>query len=306
MRREGRAPLAGLTISCATRAEVVHDRGGGIAPQSGNASVRPMVEAQMRHAWLLGLLGVGCLWAGPGRRPQILEAPTVATPPPPPTGEDQIVGFMCPTAAAGRPALTALAVHRQGGWSDDPRDLAAILARGTAPLLVFAFDGRRAGRFTMAGPAAEQPTRPRAIGGYAGALPCADEATTVECAAVTAGCGLALTDDLNGRHGTGCIAAETLYVDLDGDGRSEAVRLADLAALPDEVIAFGAPAPPTCTARFALAAGHDVDLLGALDLDGDGRLELVLAHRAAGGSRIAIYTATTAQRLERLAATDFR
>ncbi len=85
-----------------------------------------------------------------------------------------------------------------------------------------------------------------------------------------------------------CVADGTLIGDLDGDGAAEAFPLEGFRAL---AAVDGAPAAgPSCAeprfAWFRMPVGPDViDVLGAVDLDHDGPVELLVAHTAAGGPR---------------------
>ncbi len=158
-----------------------------------------------------------------------------------------------------------------------------------------------------------------------------DIATRAEdpaCVAATAGCGLAVGDV---RHpdddrnmppfvtGGACIAGDQLAVDIDGDGRIESFPLAgvlDGTRSPAAEWSASPTATASCTPKFSLynlrlAAEPDpgkpvdpksvvtLDVLGVIDLDGDGRRELVLALKFATVRTIVVYSATAQpQRLE--------
>ncbi|HEV7536336.1 MAG TPA: hypothetical protein VGP90_11920, partial [Acidimicrobiia bacterium] len=153
----------------------------------------------------------------------------------------RLVGFMCPRGELGRPALAALADRTATSWVGDTAALRRVLASGRpTELAVLGFDGRRTGWFTPAGLVEGKLSAATAIGAYAGALPCADEATANACEAATGGCGLAVGapdgDDPTPAPGTGaCVVGQSLVVDTDGDGRSEAFSLATLGALGEEI-----------------------------------------------------------------------
>ena len=69
---------------------------------------------------------------------------------------------------------------------------------------------------------------------------------------------------------------------------------------------IGRPASEICEARFSLAAGHDLDVVGVADLDGDGRVEIILSRRGDPWRRVAIYTAETPFRLTRVSVSEVR
>jgi hypothetical protein len=228
----------------------------------------------------------------------------VGPPPLVPAGEarERLVGLLCPRGAAGRPALTALAERLPRAWTSDPDVLRRNLGAGRpAELAVLGWNGKRAGWFTAAGVAPALPAT--ALGGYAGARPCADEATATECVAASGDCGLAVGspagDDPTPRPGGACVAGDALVVDVDGDGRLESFPRAALAALEEEVLGAPAPLEVSCPPRPALAAGGDLDVLAVADLDGDGRVELLVARRGTP-RRLALYTADATLRLTRV------
>jgi hypothetical protein len=225
---------------------------------------------------------------------------------------------MCPTGAQGRPVLLALAARRPRGWvaaGEASRELHSLApADGQGPpqpgggdFAVLGFDGRHAGRFAAVGPAELGLGAPAAPGAYAGALPCADEATASECAAVLRGCGIAVSDESEVTRGGACAVEDQIVLATERGGRLEGFAIADLAELPEEVTAPARQPGASCPPRFAFAAGRGLDVLGVGDLDGDGHPEVVVARRGDGdGRRVAIYTAATAVRLERVAVVDLR
>jgi hypothetical protein len=292
-------------------------------------------------AAVLGLgLGSGC-----GSRPKKDDVPVAVGPagpvgPPPPgevaggglTGRPVLVGEMCPTAAAGRPAVRPMFVRRES-WTDKPAALTSPVERREArQFSVLGWDGPRAGLFAVAG-SAETDHGVAAIGAYAGHSPCekrrgaAAGVMEPECEAALRGCGLAaaVLEPAGGFHarpaeedpdpaafetGGACVAAGKLIVDIDRDGKPEAYPVAGFASAsgaPSEEVASVAGGGATCAPRFAFrgavatsAAGMDV--LGVIDLDGDGRQEIVTLLRASGRQVWVLYSAReSVARLERVA-----
>jgi hypothetical protein len=155
-------------------------------------------------------------------------------------------------------------------------------------------------------------------GGYAGVAPCdskdkaVDKAATVACVDAQGKCGLAVASlGVDGvdepprlRTGGACVEDTLLRVDLDGDGLAEAFPIAafldEVKAPADTVAASATTAASSCTAAFALPVlvrGKDakafraLDLVGVVDLDDDGRLELVVQYRYASVRTWAVYVA---------------
>ena len=156
--------------------------------------------------------------------------------------------------------------------------------------------------------------------------PISTRAEDPRCVPATTGCGLAVgeivhPDDPPSRPvyavGGACITGDELAVDIDGDGTAEAFPLAGLldgshapAAEWTAAPKLGAPCTPTFQV-FDIHLGQEeggkvdprgavtMDVLGVVDVDGDGRRELVLALRFPTVRTIVIYTPTSAaQRLE--------
>jgi len=156
----------------------------------------------------------------------------------------------------------------------------------------------------------------------------ATRAEEPKCGVATAGCGLAVGDITRPDEppggdpfaiGGACLSGDQLAVDIDGDGRIESFPLAgilDGIRGPAQEWTASPTASATCKPQFQLydihlAAAPDpgkavdpkstvtVDVLGVVDLDGDGRKELVLALKFATVRSIVIYTATgSPERLE--------
>jgi hypothetical protein len=235
---------------------------------------------------------------------QILGPDEVPAPPMAPVGPQPLVGLMCPSGASGRPLLIALAARTASGWRADATGVRAAVA---GDLSVFAFDGRRAGRFAPVGPVDLGLHAPTAVGAYAGAPTCADDATATECAAVLGACGVAVSDELPAAASGAAVADGRLVLAPEVGGALASFALGELGGLPEEVTGAAWPGLAPGPLRFALAAGGGVDVLAVGDLDGDGRVEVVVARRdPAGGRRIALYSATATLRLERVAAVDYR
>ena len=149
-----------------------------------------------------------------------------------------------------------------------------------------------------------------------------------KCAPATGGCGLAVAEITHPDEppttpayttGGACISGDQLAVDIDGDGRIESFAIAGVLDGIRGPAAEWTAAPTStasCTPRFQLygiplAAEPDpgkpvdpktvvlLDVLGVVDLDGDGRRELIVALRFPTVRSVVVYTAaTSAQRLE--------
>jgi hypothetical protein len=259
--------------------------------------------------------------AAPGGKP---GKPAGVKPVASPAVRQALVGEMCPDRGAGRPALAVL-IARQVGWNADPAELEALARRvGSRPFSVLSVRGARAGVFEAVGPVDLGTESPVLTGGYAGKSPCedADASVSAACGEAQVQCGLAVASlGVDGidvppklRTGGACVEdGKLLRVDLDGDGLAEAFPLAgfldELKAPAAELTAAAAPgAKPTCTPSFSLpllVRGKDakafraLDLVGVVDLDDDGRLELVMQYRYASVRTWAIYASD--QMVQRLA-----
>ncbi len=259
----------------------------------------------------------------------------VIEPPVKPSGRQVVVGEMCPQGAGGRPAVAPL-VQRGVGWSSDTNEIAATLERGQVPrFFVFGVDGKVAGAFDTLGIVEVGIAQPVATGTYVGASPCTSGGAKstdpriddARCAAATSGCGIAIgeltaPDDpppsANFTTGGACMSGNELAVDIDGDGRTESFPLAgmlDSVRAPAAEWTASPTAGAACTPTYQIyglqlvpepRAGKPadkgvvtVDVLGVVDLDADGRRELILAMHFATVRAIVVYTATaTAERLE--------
>lgn len=262
----------------------------------------------------------------PADEPQAPTTKHTATAPdaPPPAGSVRhvLIGEMCPTRAGGGPALSLVAV-RDIGWLSDTETLSDSVARvASRAFSVLGADGVRAGTFTSLGAAAELGATVT-TGGYAGRGVCGDTGKEdAACTAAQAGCGLAIAaldtdpdDAPRVKTASACAASGHIVVDIDGDGALESFPIASLLAddrsPADELVADAHakdPCTPSSFALPALIAGKDargfkgLDLLGAVDLDDDGRFELVVQYRYAAARSWAIYSArSTPSRLELMA-----
>jgi hypothetical protein len=149
-----------------------------------------------------------------------------------------------------------------------------------------------------------------------------------KCGPATNSCGLAVAELTRPGEppetpalptGGACMNGNELAVDIDGDGRIESFPIAgvlDSTRAPAQEWTASPTATASCTPAFQLydlklvaepEPGKPVDpkslvmvdVLGVLDLDGDGRNELVLALRFPTVRSIVVYTATASpQRLE--------
>jgi hypothetical protein len=207
---------------------------------------------------------------------------------------------------------------REVSWTTERDEVEAVLARGQASAwTVLAVDGARAGRFDALG--ADDGAVLAAVGAYAGSPVCTRGgvrgAIDDACEARWRGCGLAvarlgatggfLENDPAPRVappvGGGCRLGDDVAIDIDGDGAAERFPLAafvDATVGPaDEVTAVVGAVDAGCTPTFALAAlptgdaRVELDLLGVVDVDGDGWREVVVSLRYADHRTVAVYSA---------------
>ncbi len=242
-------------------------------------------------------------------------------------GREVVLAEMCPQIAGGQAGLAPL-VSRGVRWESDPGMMSALVERGAvARYLVLGYDGQRAGTFDASGEFDGELPQLAASGVYVGSAPCtravagggSARAEDPACNAAAKGCGLAIgeadTDRLMTldarRLGGACMDGDDLAVDIDGDGRIERYPLAaflDEVRAPAEMVRAQPAVVAACTPTFSihgltLAPGLapetkvddqvtlHLDVLGVIDVDADGRRELVLSIRYPGGRSVVVYGA---------------
>jgi hypothetical protein len=238
-----------------------------------------------------------------------------------------MVGELCPKGAAGRPAIAPL-LMRTTQWIDTQVEVTNAVERGDTPrFVVYGIDGKRAGLFDAIGVADLPLGQSVASGTYVGGPPCSSDAGQAQrtddpaCVAATGGCGLAVAELTRADDppdapeiaiGGACVSGNALGVDVDGDGVVEWFPLAqalDGIRGPAQEWAASQATRPPCTPRFALydvklaaepEAGKPadpratvvLDVLGVLDLDGDGRKDVVIALRFPTVRTVVVYSAS--------------
>lgn len=252
-----------------------------------------------------------------------------------PTGRSVLIGEMCPQGAGGRPAVAPL-MMRSVGWNDSASEVADVVERGSVPrFFVLGVDGKQAGVFDTLGLVEVGVNQSVASGTYVGSSPCTyavnakngDRAEDPKCGPVTHSCGIAVGElsqpdeaaaSLQLVAGGACMSGNEIAVDIDGDGRIESFPLAGALDGIREPAAEWLASPTStasCTPTYQLydqtlmpearpgkapeKSAVTIDVLGVVDLDGDGRKELILAMRFPTVRTIVVYTATeSSQRLE--------
>jgi hypothetical protein len=218
-------------------------------------------------------------------------------------------------------------------WTDQAAELGNTIERGATPrFVVFGTDGKIAGVFDTVGLADVGLQSSVAAGAYVGGAPCSADAgqgnrvDDAKCGIAFGGCGLAVgeiarPDDPPETPGfaTGeaCAANDVISVDIDGDKVNESFPLAqilDNVRAPAQEWSAAPNAAGPCTKgafqlydlkldlpgdkqnpRFVVG----IDVMGVIDLDGDGRKEIVLALRFPTVRSIVVYAPLeSAQRLE--------
>ena len=284
-----------------------------------------------RVAWVLALVAQGA--CGPSVRPDkpFPEEPVMRrerVPPAQRSGRQVVVGELCPQGAAGRPAVAPL-LMRTTQWTDTTTEVTNAVERGSAPRFVaFGVDGKIAGVFDTIGLAEISLGQSVAAGTYVGGPPCTSDAgqgqrtEDPKCSAATNGCGLAVAELTRPddppetpayQTGGACLSGDALAVDIDGDGVAEVFPLSgvlDGIRGPAQEWPANQNLTASCTPKFVL---YDVrlvpeaqggkppdpkavvmfDLLGVVDLDADGRKELVIALRFPTVRTIVVYSASS-------------
>jgi len=216
-------------------------------------------------------------------------------------------------------------------WNDGTADVQGVIERGGLPRFsVFGVDGKVAGVFDTLGLADIGPGQSVATGTYVGASPCTsdggkgDRVEDPKCGPATGGCGIAVgelgrPDDPppipNWKTGGVCLSGDAVAVDIDGDGTIESFPLAgvlDNLHTPTEEWTAAPAAGAACKPSFQLynvrlapplEPGQNVpdpkqivgfDVLAVIDVDGDGRKELVISLQFPTIRTIVVYTATGA------------
>ena len=287
-----------------------------------------------RVAWVLALVGCGPTVRPDKPFPEESVTRRERAPAPVRSGRQVLVGELCPQGAAGRPAVAPL-LMRTTQWIDTAAEVTTAVERGQTPRFVaFGVDGKVAGTFDTVGLADITLGQSVASGTYVGGPPCTSDAgggqraEDPKCGPATNGCGLAVAeltrpddppDAPTWVTGGACVTADSLGVDIDGDGVTEWFPLAgalDGIRGPAQEWTTNQNVQAPCKPKFVqydvkLApepeAGKPVDakavvlldVLGVVDLDGDGRKELVLALRFPTVRTVVIYSASgSPQRLE--------
>lgn len=286
----------------------------------------------MRDFALLTAAGVLALGCGPGPRPG--QPPpvtgTVSAPEPLPSDvqpDGAVLGLLCADPAAGGMAVVPLAASNQRGRAR-PR-----LGSQVRQFSIYGWSGRRMGAFAVVG-GAEAGGRQLAIGSYAGSPPCTEPTQAGQPPEKVAACQVALGEcalavgEVEAAGGPGarpydevrdpvvhatsgaCVARGHLVVNIDGAGDAERFPLTALSRRgkpPVEILASQSKAgAAACAKTFAISGaagnrgGRTIDVLGVIDIDADGRFELILGYRKKSGpGTIAVYSATeTPMRLD--------
>jgi hypothetical protein len=246
---------------------------------------------------------------------------------------------MCPQGAAGRPAVAPLIMKTLDWSDRADEVAAAIERGSVPRFSVFGTDGKPAGTFDTVGVADVGMDASVGVGSYAGASPCTAAAagqpgakdSRIEdpaCGVATASCGVALGEITRPDDppetavfatGGACISGDAIAVDIDGDKVAESFPLAgvlDPVRGPSNEWLAAPTAGAACTPRFSLydmklvrppEPGKPIDtksivvldVLAVVDIDGDGRKELVVAMRFPTVRTVLVYSAKgTSSRLD--------
>lgn len=255
------------------------------------------------------------------------------------TGRQIVVGEMCPQGAAGRPAVAPLMMKTIDWSDRGDEVAAMLERGSVPRFSVFGTDGKSAGTFDTVGVADVGMKVSVGVGTYVGASPCSaaagDKPSTRDarvespaCTVATASCGVALGELVRPDDppetavfatGGACLSGDAIAVDIDGDKVAESFSLSgalDPVRGPSTEWTAAPTAGAACTPSFSLydlrlarppEPGKPVDtksivvldVLAVVDIDGDGRKELVLAMRFPTVRTILVYSArSTPTRLE--------
>jgi hypothetical protein len=267
-----------------------------------------------RVAWLVAALALpGCPPTVRPPKPPPEPTPVARMEPPgrvAPHGRQVLVGELCPQGAAGRPAIWPL-MMRTISWSDTAGDLANAVERGAVPrFAVYGIDGKVAGVFDTIGLADVGLAQSVASGTYVGSGACTADAGAqprkddAACVAATQGCGLAVGELTRPDDPPETPVLPALAAVLDGVRAPAAEWIASPAmksSCTPRFSLYGVPLTPEPERGKAAdpKATVAMDVLGVIDLDGDGRKDLVLAFHFATVRTVVVFTASeTAQRLE--------
>jgi len=289
------------------------------------AAARPVVTYR-RGATLGAVVGrmvvvalvVSC---APAPRPAAIESMTLHPAPPQPSaaGPRHLVGETCVGAQLSRPHVFPLFAGGDVAWTADESVTRTPLIEGPQRFTVLGFDGKSHGQISTSADGVASAARgfvgtSNFIGGGG---PCAyprpdgSRVASLGCGAA-GGCGISVA--IMGAPappsvtvGHVCRVDGSVVGDFDGDGATEAFPLeafrrpGDVDGVP---YAGGMCAQPHF-AWYRLPVDADVvDFLGVVDLDGDSRLEVLVAYTPAGGPRtVTLYTPASgpARRLDRRA-----
>lgn len=217
-------------------------------------------------------------------------------------GQSVLLGWFCPEMAAGRPGIRPL-FAKDPTWNSERSPLEmAIASRRVKRFTVLAWQGHRAGSLMVVG-AAQDATGKMALGSYLGTSACQPKSSSGDpaeddptCLAFTHGCGAALggleaaggfqarpyeedPDALRLFAGAACESKDVLSLDTDGDGQLERFSISDLRSrgpAPVELPLAKSSAEPCSSSFAAPVKGHaDLVRMAVLDVDGDGRLEVL-------------------------------
>jgi hypothetical protein len=214
------------------------------------------------------------------------------------------VGWYCPEAGAGRPAIRPL-FARDPKWLSnlDPLNK-AIASRRVKRFTVLAWEGHAAGSMIVMG-GAQDAAGKMAMGAYVGASVCQPKSVDAQtdapdedpvCRSLSDGCSMALgeLEAAGGFHSRpyeedperlelfrsgACEENDVLLLDTDGDGKAERFSIVDLKGTGSAPVEL--PLSPiegtSCEPTFAGAVvGHsDLVRMAVLDVDGDGRIEVL-------------------------------